>query len=54
MLGPSFGDAILLLVMWLIPFVVAIWVLRTLARISNNMERMAAAVETIAAGKSIP
>ena len=49
MFGTStLGEPILLIALWLIPFVAAYWVLRTLVRISHNLERVANAVEKIA------
>jgi len=51
---PSVGEGILIMVMWLLPFIVAYWVLRTLARISHNIERVATAVEGMSTAKRLP
>lgn len=43
---------LLLAAIWLLPFVIAIWVLRTMDRIRHGVERIASAAEQLSAAQS--
>jgi hypothetical protein len=42
------GEMVVVLVIWLIPFAITIWLLRTVDRIRRGVERIAEAVEQVA------
>lgn len=47
----NFGvlEILIMLVVWLVPFAIAIWVLVTLANIRRGVDRLATAVESLTA-----